>query len=252
MNRKASFYLLILWATVTSCSKKLSTTDTRDVEGAKLEVNDVDFDYFTIKSKISLVDQEKKQNATSLIRMKKDSIIWFNLSGALGIQGLRGILTVDSVKIINRVEKTYSRWTYKELSEQLNFDVDFQIIQSMVVGNMPRGNELPGNLEKVENSYVLKQNTSDLHITNYVNINSLKVEKVDLREANSENMLTMTYKDFQLVDEQFFPFFCNFSLNYRGNNKNVITDLAINHNKVEFSEKPLKFPFNVPNKYERN
>jgi len=81
-----------------------------------LDIQQLDFDYLNIKSKIELKETHKTTNVTAIIRIKKDSLIWFNLSGALGVQGMRGLVTQDSVFIINRVAKEYSIFNFSFIS----------------------------------------------------------------------------------------------------------------------------------------
>ena len=110
MNKYYFLFPILISIGLYSCSKKISGI-TQDSDISKnFYINEFQFDYFILKSKINLVDDGKKQNATVLFRIKKDSIIWFNISGSLGIQGVRGILTKDSVKILNRLEKEYNEY----------------------------------------------------------------------------------------------------------------------------------------------
>ena len=92
--------LLVVVLALGSCSKR-GAIFTRTVDRNELNVQQLDFDYLSIKSKVELLQPNKTTKVTALIRMKQDSLIWFNLSGALGVQGMRGMITQDSVVIIN-------------------------------------------------------------------------------------------------------------------------------------------------------
>ena len=61
--------------------------------------------------------------------------------------------------------------------------------------------------------------------------------------------MTLLYGDFQQVDEQFFPFSSFVSLIHNNEFGELETKVDIKHSKVEFSDKELKFPFTIPNKY---
>jgi hypothetical protein len=39
--------------------------------------------------------------------MKKDSLIWISVNGALGIEGMRVLIDKDSVRILNKLDKEY-------------------------------------------------------------------------------------------------------------------------------------------------
>ena len=56
------------------------------------------------------VEYSEDKGKTSLkgqLRIQSDSLIWLTFSPALGIEAARVLLTNDSVKFINRLNKTY-------------------------------------------------------------------------------------------------------------------------------------------------
>lgn len=249
MNRV--ILLFILGFLAFSCSRKVTSIKTPTKE-REFDVKELEIDYFSLKSKIKLEEGDQSQNITALIRLRQDSIIWFNLSGTLGFQGMRGLFTADSVKILNRVDKEYVHSTYKELSEKINFKIDYKLVESIILGNLPDSLHDDDEPDKTENYYILRQNRYNLNITNYISPYTLKLEKVLIKEKNTSNHLNIEYAQFQRVTEHIFPFSCNISLFYESEDKILETLITIEHNKVEFPDKPLRFPFNVPNKYERD
>ena len=119
-----SFSSLLIFTVVaipllTSCGTKVAMFS-KTYDRASLDIQQLKFDYLTIKSKIELQEPHKITKFTALVRIKKDSIIWFNLSGALGVQGMRGIITKDSVYIINRVAKEYSIFSFADVDKEFN------------------------------------------------------------------------------------------------------------------------------------
>lgn len=235
---------------LTSCGKKVASF-TKSYDRSTLNIQQLDFDYLSIKSKIELKEPHKTTKATAIIRMKKDSIIWFNLSGALGVQGLRGIITLDSVFIVNRVEGEYSIYSFKDVSKEFNFPIDFQLVQSMIIGNMPRPDQ-PDQYTKRENGkYVVRQSIENILIDNYIDENNMKLVEVQVREKETENELKLLYKDFRVLEEQAFPYAAFVSLIHFNEFGQLETQMSIEHSKVENPGKELKFPFNIPKKYVR-
>lgn len=216
-----------------------------------LDVHQLDFNYLTIKSKIELDEQHKTTKATVQLRLKKDSVIWFNLSGTLGVQGMRGLVTKDSVYIINRVNKEYSIYSFDDVSKEFNFPIDFELIQSMIVGNMPKGNQKGQMVKKQANQYIIRQNFGDILIDNYVNSSVMKLTEVQVTEKATENSLKLLYKNFGDLNGQAFPYSAFVSLTHYNEFGELHTELVIDHQKVETEDKPLKFPFNIPKKYVR-
>ncbi len=234
-----------------SCSKNLSVFS-KSYSADDLKIEELTFDYLTIKSKIQFKEPHKTTKATALIRMKKDSVIWFNLSGALGVQGVRGIITKDSVKIINRVEKKYYQYDFNAVSNEFKFPIDFNLIQSMIVGDMPKPIGDNNSIKKSNGQYIIKQNIENIKIANYVNQTSMKLEEVSVTEKETDNSLKLLYKDFKDVNGQGLPFSIFISLIHHNEFGEIETQLNIDHIKAEASEKPLRFPFSIPKKYEAN
>jgi hypothetical protein len=78
----------------------------------------------------------------------------------------------------------------------------------------------------------------------------MKPERILLKEDERLNSLTFDYSVFELADARPFPMRVIARLIYDLNGLVVEEIFDAQHTKVEFSDKPLKFPFNVPNKYD--
>lgn len=235
---------------ITSCGTKVAMF-TKTYDRAELNIQQLEFDYLSIKSKIELHEPHKTTKATALVRIKKDSIIWFNLTGALGVQGMRGIVTQDSVYIINRVAKEYSIFSFEDVGEEFNFPIDFSLLQSMIVGNMPKANEPDQSVTHEGNKYIVKQSINDILIENYIDDSNMKLIEVEVTEKKTDNSLKLLYKDFREINNQAFPFSAFISLIHFNEFGQLETQMNIEHSRVESPDKELKFPFNIPTKYAR-
>jgi len=224
---------------------------TKTYDRESLQINLLDFDYLTIKSKIELHEAHKTTKVTALLRLKKDSIIWFNLSGALGVQGMRGVITQDSVYVINRVAKEYSIYSFNEVGEEFNFPIDYALLQSMIVGNMPKPNEPDKSIKHEGKQYIIRQNINNILIDNYIDEVNMKLVEVEVTEKETDNSLKLLYKEFRNLNNQAFPFSAFLSLIHNNEFGQLETQMTIDHIKVEAPEKALKFPFTIPGKYVR-
>ena len=231
-----------------SCSKR-GVIFTRAVDKDRMNVQRLDFEYLSIKSKVELTQPNKVTKVTALIRMKQDSLIWFNLSGALGVQGMRGIITQDSVFIINRVENEYATYSFADISREFNFPIDFSIIQSMIIGDMPKPDEDKQIVKRGNKKYILRQRVDNILIDNYIDETKMKLVELQVRERETENELKLMYKDFRVLNNQAFPYSAFASLIHTNEFGQLETQMTIEHSRVEVPEKELKFPFNIPNKY---
>ena len=241
--------LILLLPVLNSCGSRAIFSRTYDSES--LNIQQLDFDYLSIKSKIELKEENKTTEATAVIRIKKDSIIWFNLSGALGVQGMRGIITQDTVYVINRVEKQYSVFSFEGISEEFNFPIDYALVQSMVVGNMPRPEFKKQNVNHKNDQFIIKQNINNIHIENFIDDSNMKLVEIQVTEKETDNALKLLYKDFREINKQAFPFSAFVSLIHNNEFGQLETQMNIEHTRVETPDKPLKFPFSIPDRYER-
>jgi hypothetical protein len=243
-------FLFGLTLVLGSCSSK-AIRFTGASNKDKLNVEKLAFDYLSIKSKVELTQPNKVTKVTALIRMKQDSLIWFNLSGALGVQGMRGMITMDSVYIINRVEKAYSTYSFADVSREFNFPIDFSIVQSMIIGDMPKPEVKEQYVRRRNKKYVIRQAMDNILIDNYIDETKMKLVELQVRERETENELKLMYKDFRVLNNQAFPYSAFASLIHFNEFGQLETQMNIEHTRVEVPEKELNFPFNIPNKYVR-
>lgn len=241
-----------------SCSKKtLSFKDAAEAED--FSVDNVDFKYMTTSSKIRFSNDDKNLSATANIRLKKDSIIWVSVTPGFGIEAARGIITLDSVIFINRMNKEYAAFDFKELSKEFNFNINYNLLQSVILGNMPVPPDDDDLVKKESDYFLVKQQNGDITISNFVDARSLKLERISMLDRGKEevfgktrtrnNELVLTYSDFQQLEDQVFPFENFATLNYQRNGEKRRTEIDIQHKKASISNEALRFPFSVPKKY---
>lgn len=101
----------------------------------RLSKNQLDFDWMTAKVGSTVQMGDKEYNFKSTVRVRRDSCIWVSMSPALGIEAARVLITLDSVKFINKLEKTYWVGSFDDLNQWLAADVDYFMLQEFLVGN---------------------------------------------------------------------------------------------------------------------
>jgi hypothetical protein len=101
----------------------------------KMYQNETRFE--TLNAKFS-ADLNTAGNSTSFkttLRIRKDSAIWMSVSPALGIEVARVLITKDSVFFMNRINGTCFAGDFTYFSNLLNTEVDYQLLESLLVGN---------------------------------------------------------------------------------------------------------------------
>jgi hypothetical protein len=209
------------------------------------------------------------------MRMQNDSVIWISLSLKLGIEVARVMITDDSVKFMNRTNKTYFSESIESFrnsgvrefgnSGVLEFGnlgiLDF--LQDLLVGNdvqLSKNDKFKVTIE--DNSYKL---TSDKN-TFLVTPKTFKVKSYQLSAISgqlsavvpepvegstrhfdklSDRTIKIKYDNFQEVNGRLLP-------------TKIILDagdifdinIEIDYSEIKVGEK-LEFPFNISKKYNR-
>ncbi|REE05988.1 DUF4292 domain-containing protein [Marinoscillum furvescens] len=238
--------LVLTVVLLAGCNKKLS--DIFDRNGKTLVVDDVEFDYLSAKAKIDFESEKNSLSGSANIRIQRDSVIWMSLSPGLGIEVARVLITTDSVAVIDKVNKQYMQYHFADLSEKFDFELNYQLVQSAILGNLI----YPYDKERVVRSpqaYTYRQQHGPFAFENFIGAKTMKLEKVQVRDTVSNNSFSVNYSDFQLVEEEVFPYQIMAKLTTSKEKGN--TEVQIAYKQTSIEKKPLKFPFNVPQRYER-
>ncbi len=216
-------------------------------EEDKVKIDEIDFKYLKAKAKVTYKTPNDGRTVTVDIRMKKDSLIWMNVS-QFGITGATALFKKDVVKFYNKIEGDYNEYTYVDFSEKFNFNITYDILQSLIVGNRP----FKKNKSRVvrENEYyLLKQEQDRVLIDNYIGENK-KLKKLLLTHEDTNNKLTLDFDDFTMLNQYLFPNSSLITVDYKSNEDQKMYQTVVNikHTKVELLDTPLEFPFKVPEK----
>ncbi len=206
---------------------------------------------------------DKQQVFNGQIRMRKDSIIWVSIYAVMNIEIFRLEVKRDSFLFVNKLEKTYMSESNQYLKDRTGIDIDFDMLQALVLGNdfpyyqtnvfklyMVNGNyqlstvsrrKLKSNLsqEKTKALRILMQNI-------LVDKNNYRILKQTVKVVGQDKAkLRMQYNDYTDIDGQLFA--KQWVLRLKEDKKSYV---EINFSKVVF-DKPQKFPFHISRKYKR-
>ena len=224
------FWLLVLG----SCSTNKNVSSIRNLSAnhiiREVERNQFEFDNLETKFNVK-VKGDNNIGLKGQMRMQNDSVIWISLSLKLGIEVARVMITDDSVKFMNRTNKTYFSKSVESF------------LQDLLVGS----NTLINRNEKYkvtieDNSYKL---TSDKN-TFLVTPKTFKVKSYQLSAISGQlSSVSVKYDNFQEVNGRLLP-------------TKIILDagdifdinIEIDYSEIKVGEK-LEFPFNISKKYNR-
>lgn len=263
------FLLLLPMLMACKQQKKITETPSRcnlDYKNAKaltayLKTNEFVFDKLNAKLTVDATIDSTSNTFSISLRIRKDSIIWMSIS-KLGIEGARVFITKDSVKFFNRLNSTYFKGDFSYISRLLNTPLDYEILQSLLVGNsatfynedeklkpgIDNCQYLLGTIRKyklrrvMEKGKELKESAQSI----YMHPETFKISRILFYEFNPERIFDARFSDYSQVDSaQLFPLKMNYSIRTQ---KNITID--VNYAKPRLNEEQ-SFPFKIPENYEQ-
>jgi hypothetical protein len=226
----------------------------------KLKENELKFDWLTIKFSAEYRNKDQKNSFGGQMRIRKDSLIWLTMSPMMGIEVMRLMISQDSVKFINRLNNTYFVGDYDYLNKYLNTNIDYDILQSFLIGNDLSFYE-NGTFKAAIDKGVYKLSTAErrklkkfvrnteeslkIFIQNiWLDPTTFKIIQADVKEAKKDHIrMEANYKDFKLVGTQLFPHETEYTIS-AGNQIQVQATFS----RITVDE-PQQFPFKIPPSY---
>lgn len=210
--------------------------------------NRIEFQTFSAKVNTDYQGSDgKKYDVNVFIRMKKDSLIWISVNGALGIEGMRVLIDKDSVRILNKLDKEYQVRSLSYLQEVAALPLDLRTVQEIIIGN-------PVFLDSNIVSYSLDGNTISLlsegqwfrHLISMNNNDHLVIHsKLDDVDVMRNRTCFLNYSDYETKDGRKFS--TNRTISVTEKTK---LDVKLNFKQYAFNE-TLSYPFSVPKNYKR-
>jgi hypothetical protein len=179
--------------------------------------------------------------------MYKDSTIWISANAILGIEAMRLLITKDSVKLLNKLEKIYTARSIDYLREMTSLPLDLYTLQDMIIGNpvyldsnivhYSTGNGVV-NLVSLGQFFknLLTLNESDKTVihSKLDDINPLKSRTADL-----------SYSEYENKKGPRFPTKRQIAVSEKGR-----LEIKLDFKNYTFDQE-VQFPFSIPKNYKR-
>ncbi len=196
-----------------------------------------------LKLKGNYRDENQDINFSMNVRIKKDSLLWSSVQ-VFGIEMLRAKLTIDSMKLLNRLEKKYMRGSTHLLGNLMGVNLGPSEVQNLLLGK-PLFNL---NDYLFETDTAIKASIYKGKIKNVLHINqALTLQESDITSIGLQQSVSgkIEYLKYMHVDDIFCPEHIKMYL--ISNDKSSQLDLKIQ--KINTPEQ-MRFPFKVPNQYQ--
>lgn len=205
-----------------------------------------DYNYLTSRARVSLEEQNGRTTKGTLnIRAKKDSIIWFSLTPGLGIEAARGIVTLDDIKIKDRINGKDIDMTFAQFEESYGIKLSLDLFQNILFGNLPHELSFRDKLVRVGRSFELYQQRENVRYKSVIGTGHGKVTSLETVSEQHDGELTATYPEFSNVNDQPFAHrvLIEMLLNLPNRPKSkTLVNLEVT--RVDLTDDPLTFPYN--------
>ncbi|NQV01581.1 MAG: DUF4292 domain-containing protein [Bacteroidia bacterium] len=227
----------------------------------KLKHHELKFDWFSARFSADYKNGNQENSFSGQIRIRKDSMIWLSLS-VMAIEGMRIMISQDSIKYIDRINDSYVIGDWFDLNRFLNTNIDYDILQSFLIGNdisFYEEGKFKATIDKDEYKLIATarrkmkkyiRNHGDalkVFIQNiWLNPETFKITRADVKETRKQNIkLDATYSSFEEIKNQLFPREMTYQINAANR---IFLDVSFSRINIE---KELSFPFRIPSSFAR-
>lgn len=206
----------------------------------------IQYTTFQCKAKMHFESEKDKQTFIINFRIKKDSVIWASITAPIIGEVARAIITKDSVKAIERINKKQYLYSYHDIQKLINMEVDFLTLQELILGNAIAINGEITEIKELGNlaNILIRGKDFTNQLTYLKNDSSLSQIQLQTARPASSSSLLIKMNQYQPIGLQFLPIQRQYTLlDVKG-----AMQLDMDINKADF-DLEIDFPFTVPKNY---
>lgn len=212
------------------------------------KLNHIEYTTFSGKTDVDFTDAKGKKNSLDAkILIDKNNLIWISTTGPLGIEVARAMITKDSVKILNKLQREYITASIGYLQDQLGLPLDLATLQDLLVGNPVFLDKFSSSYTKKDNNLLISSQTRffknliTVLMPGYLMSHSLLTDV----DASRNRTAALSYDGYKTAGSFSFPVQRNIVVDHKGK-----TQINLNYKSFNFNES-LSTPFAVPSGYKR-
>ena len=215
------------------------------------------FQFNTMTARLNAELKGTKNNMSSRVDLKmvKDSAFQLSVQPFLGIEVFRAEFTVDSIKVVDRMNKRYVAERYADLKGQTPIEFNFYNLQALFTNHI----FLPGQQfiePKQFKRFKLNQegSTAEIRIKDSLGLlytffadGEEKFLSTYITDPSEQYALQWDYADFRVTDGQPFPQLMDVNVLANGSSQGGI---AFRFSRIQ-TNVPVNLEFSIPAKYKR-
>lgn len=220
------------------------------------------FEYFTAKLSVDLNLPNDSKSFKTTLRIRKDSVIWIYIM-KLNLPVASAVITKDSIKMVDKMNKTYFYGTFSYINEMFGADLDYNMLQDLLTGNFIAYNPEQKYKEDEDSTYYFlssvgkrklkraferdKNLKKEPYVYRYwINTSSFRPAKTIINDLTDTTQLEIKNQEFAWEDSLIVPL----KMLIKASDSKASMNVEIKYSKVKVNE-ITDFPFNVPDGYEK-
>lgn len=224
--------------------------------------NEVKYNWLFLKSNVTTMFEGEDKSFDAKVRLRKDSLMLITIE-LLSIDFAKVLISKDSIKMVDYHHKKYFKGDFNYINDLLNADLDFNVIQSVIIGNSAEFTEDDEKLKPVtdrENCCYMLSTERKKHLRRIekgqedvkkalqiitLNPDNFKITKNEFIDPLSNRSFVANYSNFKNTDSLFAPYNVNIDIKAEKN-----MNIKIEYVRIE-KDKAQKFNFSIPSKYDK-
>ena len=215
---------------------------------AKVDSNRINYRTFTAKMHIDYKGSDgEEHDVNTNIRMYRDSAIWISANAILGFEALRVLVTKDSIKLVDKINKIYTARSIDYLQEITALPMDLHTLQELIIGNAVYidSNVVSYTIRPSETAFLsigeFFKNLVTLNTKNQL-VHS-KLDDVNVARSRTADL------DYSEYENKKGPWFSTKRRIVVAEKKRL--DIELDFKSYDFNTE-VSFPFSIPKNYARN
>lgn len=215
----------------------------------QVEKNHIDYRTFSAKVEVDYKGTNGKgYGVNANVKMYRDSAIWISVNAILGIEAMRLLVTKDSVKLLNKLEKFYVARSISFLQEMTSLPLDLYTLQDMIVGNPVYLD--PNIIRYSTGNGVVNLLSLGQFFKNLLTLNegdkSVIHSKLDDTNPMRSRTADFSYSDYESGKGVLFPSKRQIVVSEKGR-----LEIKLDFKNYNFNQE-VEFPFSIPKNYKRD
>jgi hypothetical protein len=224
--------------------------------------NEFKFDWVSAKASVESLVDGKEESFDIRLSVRRDSAMLISIHYLLGLQVAKVLITKDSVKFVNYIQKSFFKGDFNYINELLAADIDFDLLQAVLFGNSADFQDDEAKLKPVTDRancrYLLsterkrrlrriQAGVSDLRNSLQIltlNPDNYKILKNEFVEPSTNRQFIANYSGFTRKDSVYAPYHVDIEIVAQKKANVKIEYVRIDKNT------PQKLSLNIPSKYD--